>query len=140
MTKPVANVVEAYIARQPSESQPVLHRVRSIIRRALPTAEETISYQIPTYKAGGRGVVAFAGWREHWSLYPVTAAVRAAVGPELDSYEFSKGTIRFPLAAPVPTRLVERIVREVARRAEKRRAAEASTASRQDGGRRRTKG
>jgi hypothetical protein len=32
--------------------------------------------------------VAFAGWKQHWSLYPVTEAVRAALGHELDSYEF----------------------------------------------------
>ena len=94
------NVADAYISGQPSESQAVLQRVRGIIRRVLPSAEETISYQIPTYKVAGRGVVAFAGWKHHWSIYPVTEAVRVALGPEADSYEFSKGTMRFPLAAP----------------------------------------
>ena len=107
-------VVDAYIARQPAHVQPVLQRVRRIIRMSLPGAEETLSYQIPTYRLHGRHVVYFAGWKQHWSLYPVTDRVRAALGPALASYEVSKGTVRFPLAEPVPARLVERIVRALA--------------------------
>jgi uncharacterized protein YdhG (YjbR/CyaY superfamily) len=133
------NLVDAYIAKQPGEVQPVLQRVRRIIRRVLPDADETISYQIPTYKLQGQYVVYFAGWRQHWSLYPVTGAARSALGSELAPYEFSKGTVRFSLADPVPVKLVERIVRELARAAEGRRRAKESSPSKQDGRRRTTK-
>src|SRR5215470_19110066 len=95
--KKPAETVDAYIAKQPAASRPTLQRVRGIIRKMLPGAEETISYQIPTYKLQGRMVVYFAGWKQHWSLYPVTDAVQAALRPALDSYEIGKGTIRFPL-------------------------------------------
>jgi uncharacterized protein YdhG (YjbR/CyaY superfamily) len=125
MTKAAIHAVDAYIAKQPAGSRPTLQRVRHIIRRALPGAEETISYQIPTYKLHGRMVVYFAGWKQHWSLYPVTGAVRAALKTDLQSYKISTGTIRFPLDEPVPTRMVERIVRELARAAEARRRATA---------------
>jgi len=107
--------VDAYIARQPAHAQRILQRVRRVIRKALPGAEETLSYQIPTYKRHGRHVVYFAGWKRHWSLYPVTERVRAALGPALSPYEVSKGTVRFPLTEAVPARLVERIVRALAR-------------------------
>jgi len=133
------NLVLAYIAKQPSGAQPVLQRVRRIIRKVLPDAEETISYQIPTYNLHGQYVVYFAGWKQHWSLYPVTEPVRSALGSELKSYELSKGTIRFPLADPVPAKLVERIVRELARAAEGRMRAKVSSASKRDGRRRRTR-
>ena len=63
-------------------------------------------------------MVYFAGWKQHWSLYPVTAAVQAALGARLAPYELSKGTIRFPLGKPVPAQLVEDIVRALARRGE----------------------
>lgn len=108
------SVVDAYIAKQPVEARAVLQRVRRIIRKALPGAEEVISYQIPAYKFRGQPVVYFAGWKRHWSLYPVTEPVRAAFCAELASYQVSKGTVRFPLAEPVPKRLVERIVRQLA--------------------------
>jgi uncharacterized protein YdhG (YjbR/CyaY superfamily) len=127
------NPVDAYIAKQPSDAQPVLQRVRRIIRKVLPDAEEKISYQIPTYKVHGQYVVYFAGWKQHWSLYPVTEPVRSTLGPELASYEVSKGTVRFSLADPVPAKLVERIVRELARAAEGRRRVKASSAGKQGG-------
>ena len=139
MAKPVPNLIDAYIAKQPGEAQPILQGVRRIIRKALPEAEETISYQIPTYKLGGQYVVYFAGWKEHWSLYPVTEPVRAKLASELASYKLSKGTVRFPLAEPVPAKLVGRIVRELARAAEVRTRAKASLPSKQ-AGRRRTRG
>jgi uncharacterized protein YdhG (YjbR/CyaY superfamily) len=121
-----------YIAKQPSDAQLVLQRVRRIIRKVLPDAEETISYQIPTYKVQGQYVVYFAAWKRHWSLYPVTEPVRSALSPELTPYQLSKGTVRFPLADPVPAKLVERIVRELARAAEGRRRAKASSPSKPD--------
>ena len=121
----VAGVAE-YIASQPDEVQPVLQRVRRIIRKALPDAEETISYRIPTYKRNGQYVVYFAAFRQHWSLYPVTGAVRAQLKRELASYEGGKGTVRFPLSEPMPARLVERIVRKLAHAAKARALAKAS--------------
>ena len=126
MAKPVANPVDAYIAKQPDDAQRVLRQVRRIIRRALPHADETISYQIPTYKLDGQYVVYFAGWKQHWSLYPVTKPVRTTLAAELASYDVSKGTVRFPLADPVPAKLVDRIVKALARAAEARSAAKTS--------------
>jgi uncharacterized protein YdhG (YjbR/CyaY superfamily) len=133
MARADVNPVDAYIAKHPTGVQPILQRVRRIIRKVLPDAEETISYQIPAYKFHGQYVVYFAGWKQHWSLYPVTEPVRSALGSELASYELSKGTVRFPLADPVPAKLVERIVGELAGAAEGRRRVKASLSSKQDG-------
>jgi uncharacterized protein YdhG (YjbR/CyaY superfamily) len=55
---PVA--VDAYIARHSQGVRAILRRVRSIIRKALPGAEETISYQIPSYRLHGTYVIYFA--------------------------------------------------------------------------------
>ena len=108
--------VGEYIASQAEAAQAVLERVRSAIRRALPRAEEVISYQIPTYKLDRRAVIYFAGWKQHYSLYPADARLVAAFRKELAPYEVNeKGTIRFPLSEPVPVRLIERIARFRAR-------------------------
>jgi uncharacterized protein YdhG (YjbR/CyaY superfamily) len=139
MARPGVDSVDAYIAKQPDEVQPVLRRVRRIIRKALPGADETISYQIPTYKQDGQYVVYFAAFRQHWSLYPVTSAVRAQLKRELADYEGSKGTVRFPLSEPVPDRLVERIVRKLATRAQSRTRAKAAKARPKSRVRRRAK-
>ncbi len=102
--------VSEYIAAQPRAVQGVLRKVRGAIRKAVPAAEESISYGIPAYKVDGRVVIYFAAWKEHFSIYPSSARLVAAL-PELSRYEMSKGTIRMPLDAPVPVRLIERIAK-----------------------------
>jgi uncharacterized protein YdhG (YjbR/CyaY superfamily) len=111
MAKTDFKSVDDYIAAQPQALQRVLGRVRSTIRAALPRAEEAISYQIPAYKLGGRAVIYFAGWKQHYSLYPAGERLVAAFKQELAGYTISKGTIRFPLDAPVPVKLIARIAR-----------------------------
>jgi uncharacterized protein YdhG (YjbR/CyaY superfamily) len=104
--------VGEYLASQPRATQAALKRVRSIIRKTMPGAEETISYGIPAYKVGGRTVLYLAGWKEHYSLYPSTRQLERAFTDELAPYELSKkGTIRFPLSEPVPAKLIERIAK-----------------------------
>ena len=111
MAKTRFKSVNEYIASKPRNARVVLERVRSAIRKAVPTAEEGISYQIPVYKLNGVPVLFFAGWKEHYSLYPASDALVAAFKRELAPYERSKGTIRMPLAEPVPVQLIERIAR-----------------------------
>ncbi len=104
--------VDEYIASQPPEVQPVLERVRSAIRKALPKADEVISYQIPAYKLDGRTIIYFAGWKQHYSLYPVGARAINVFKKELAPYEVNnKGTARFPLDAAVPTKLIAAIAK-----------------------------
>lgn len=103
--------VDEYIATQPKAAQAVLKRVRSIVRKAVPGAEEAISYQIPAFKLHGRPMIYFAGWREHFSIYPSNARLVAAFKDELAPYEISKGTIRFPLSEPVPVKLIAGIAK-----------------------------
>src|SRR5215475_3753156 len=111
MAKTDFKSVNEYIASKPSDVRPVLKRLRSIIRKVLPAAEEMISYQIPVYKLNGVPVLYFAGWKQHYSLYPASQALVAAFKDELTRYEVSKGTIRFPLSDPVPENLIERIAK-----------------------------
>lgn len=103
--------VTDYIANQPAAMQRVLRRVRSVIRKALPDAEEVISYQIPAYRLHGRVVIYFAGWTEHYAIYPANGPVVATFKKELAAYKVTKGTIRFPLSEPVPADLIAGIAR-----------------------------
>jgi uncharacterized protein YdhG (YjbR/CyaY superfamily) len=89
----------------------VLERVRGAIGKAVPDAEECISYQIPAFKLHGRVLLYFAGWKEHFSVYPASDAMIAAFDGELDGYRVSKGTLRFPLSQPVPVKLIGRIAK-----------------------------
>jgi uncharacterized protein YdhG (YjbR/CyaY superfamily) len=103
--------VDEYIRAQPEAAQSVLKRVRSVIRKAVPGAQEAISYKIPSYKLRGEAFLYFAGWKRHYSLYPASGPVLTAFKDELAPYEISKGTIRFPVSQPVPEKLIGRIAK-----------------------------
>jgi uncharacterized protein YdhG (YjbR/CyaY superfamily) len=120
MAKADFKSVDEYIASQPEAAQGILGRVRSTIRAAVPGAEETISYKIPTYKLRGGLVLYFAGWKQHCSLYPASERLVAEFKNELALCEVNKGTIRFPLSEPVPVRLIGRIAKFRAREAAER--------------------
>jgi uncharacterized protein YdhG (YjbR/CyaY superfamily) len=103
--------VDEYIASQPEAAQGVLERVRATIRKSAPLAEEMTSYNLPTYKFDGEPVIYFAGWKQHFSLYPVSERIVAACRAGDVPHEVKKATIRFPLSAPVPIELIKRIVK-----------------------------
>jgi uncharacterized protein YdhG (YjbR/CyaY superfamily) len=101
--------IDEYIAVQPAATQIALERVRGAIGKAVPDAEECISYQIPAFKLHGRVLLYFAGWKEHYSVYPASDAMVAALPDELEQCRVSKGTLRFSLSESVPVRLIGRI-------------------------------
>lgn len=103
--------VNEYISMQPAATQVALERVRGAIGKAAREAEECISYQIPAFKLDGRILLYFAGWKEHYSVYPASDAMMAAFPGELERYRVSKGTLRFPLSEPVPVKLIGRIAK-----------------------------
>jgi uncharacterized protein YdhG (YjbR/CyaY superfamily) len=103
--------VDEYISSQPGSVHAKLWLVRNTIQKALPRADEVISYNIPAYKLHGEAVLYFAGWKQHYSLYPAGASLVAAFKDELAPYKVNKGTIRFPLSEPVPVKLIEHIAK-----------------------------
>src|ERR1700680_550886 len=111
MAKTDFKSVDEYIAAQPEDVQVILERVRRAIRRAVPGADELISYQIPTYTLHGGRVLYFAGWKQHYSLYPASDELVETFKAELAPYAVEKGTIRFPYSQPVPVKLIERIAK-----------------------------
>jgi uncharacterized protein YdhG (YjbR/CyaY superfamily) len=118
-----ADSMDEYIGRQPQEVRKVLARLRKTIQAAAPKAEETISYQIPTFKYYGN-LVHFAAWKTHVGFYPTSSGIRE-FSSELQAYKLSRGTVQFPLDRPIPYGLIARIVRFRAK--ENRDRAEAKT-------------
>lgn len=108
--QPEPRTIDEYIAGFPDDVQGVLRQVRATIRDAAPDAEESISYQIPTFKLQGKALVYFAGFKRHVSVYPAPVA-NAEFAEEMAVYGSGRGTAKFPLGKLIPLDLIRRIVR-----------------------------
>jgi len=103
--------VDAYLSKAPELARKRLSRLRTIIRSAAPReAEECISYSMPAFRYKG-GLVCYAAFKNHYSLFPMNAQLVADLRDELKPYRTAKGAIQFPLETPPPAALVRKIVK-----------------------------
>jgi uncharacterized protein YdhG (YjbR/CyaY superfamily) len=105
--RPIPTTIDEYIGGFSPEVQEILQAIREAIHRAVPDAQEIISYRMPAFKLKGV-LVYFAAFKHHIGLYPpITgdAELLQAVAP----YAGEKGNLRFPLDQPIPYPLIERI-------------------------------
>src|SRR5688572_18217958 len=97
---------QQYIKSFPKDVQKILEEVRAAIRKAVPDAEEVISYNIPAFKLNG-WIFYYSVYTKHFSLScPPPFTVFEKFKKELARYELSKSTIQFPLDEPVPAKLI----------------------------------
>ncbi len=108
MQKAAPNV-DVYISEFPAETATQLIELRDLIKKLAPTAEETISYAIPTYRLNGP-LVHFAGYKGHIGFYPGAGGI-AEFADDLVDYKTSKGTVQFSLDKPLPIKLITKIVK-----------------------------
>ena len=102
--------VEAYLAQvEPDAHRVALETLRAQIKALAPEATERVSYGIPGFQYKGRGLVWYGGWKSHCSLFPGGMAHDFA--DRLEGYKLQKGTIQFKPDRPIPTDVIEDIVR-----------------------------
>ncbi len=100
--------IDEYIATFPEDIQALLEAVRATIKVAEPDAEETISYQMPTFMLKGHYLIHFAAYKKHIGPYPAPIG-NAEFTEDLSAYE--KGTVKFPFDKPIPFDLISKIVK-----------------------------
>ena len=109
MDKPES--VEEYLSWQDERQRAALDPLRAAIHAAAPEAAEGISYSMPSFLVGGKGLVCYAAFRDHYSLFPMSTAVMTELADELADRVTGKGTIRFEYDERLPVTLVKKVVR-----------------------------
>ncbi len=109
--------VDEYISLAPEKVQQKLRTLRATILSVAPDAEEKISYGMPYYGYKGR-LAYFSHAKKHIGLYVMPPTV-SDHKKELQGYETSVSTVRFPLDAPLPIPLIKKLVLAGVRRNEK---------------------
>lgn len=103
--------IDQYIATFPKDVQDSLQKIREVIKKAVPEAEEIISYNIPAFKFHGF-LLYFSAYKSHYSLsFIPSSAIYQVFEKELASYKKSVSTIQFPFDKPLPLKLIRDIAK-----------------------------
>ncbi len=110
MAKTNYQSIDQYHEAFSGESLLRMQSVRKIIKKVAPDAEESISYQIPTFKF--RGVlIHYSGYKNHISIYYLWSVdLLSYFKSELKIYKVSKSAIQFSNDKPLPEKLIKKII------------------------------
>jgi uncharacterized protein YdhG (YjbR/CyaY superfamily) len=109
MPKKPPKDIDEYIAGVPTDVREILEKIRTTIKTAAPDAQETIKYAMPTFTLDGN-LVHFAAFKKHIGLFPPVKGDQK-LKKQLSVYEGEKGSLRFPLDAPIPYDLIAKVVK-----------------------------
>lgn len=99
--------IDEYILGQDESIQNELFHMREVLAKALPDAEERISWSMPTFWKQ-HNILHFAASKKHIGLYPGPVAVEH-FAEQLMAYKTDKGTIRIPYG-----KIDDRLITEIA--------------------------
>jgi uncharacterized protein YdhG (YjbR/CyaY superfamily) len=108
--------VTNYLAGVEGPDGAALSHVYAVALEVSPEATEGHSYGMPALLLHGKGYASALRAKDHLSVFPFSGRVLAALGDRLDGFDWSKGTLRFTAAHPVPDDVLRAIF--AARRAE----------------------
>jgi len=107
------DTISEYLQTVSPEVRTRLEKIREIVRDSVPSATETISYQMPAFR--DRLIfIYFAAFKSHIGIYPPVKGDLQLL-EDLQPYSGPKGNLRFPHDQPIPPELVKRVVEALRR-------------------------
>lgn len=112
--------IDDYIATFPPDVQAILRKIRATIAKAIPKAQEKISYRIPAFALDG-DIIYFAAFKKHIGIFPPVRDPK--LQKEVAPYAGPKGNLQLPLTERIPYALIGRIAKVRAKESAARAAA-----------------
>ena len=110
---PKVTTIHDYIASASPEVRVILEQIRRVVRAAVPSATETISYAMPAFKLD-KVFFFFAAFKNHIGIFPPVKGDRK-LQTDLAPYRGEKGNLKFPLSEPIPYELIGRVASVLSR-------------------------
>jgi uncharacterized protein YdhG (YjbR/CyaY superfamily) len=96
MRKLERDEAEKYFELIPEDQAEVLLDLRNrLVKLAKAEQDLIISYQLPTIRVSGKNFLAFAAWKDFYSIYLLSGRLGAVIADELSQGELDKSTLRF---------------------------------------------
>jgi uncharacterized protein YdhG (YjbR/CyaY superfamily) len=102
--------VDAYLRTLDEPTKTTLAHLRDTIVEIVPEAEQCISYGCPAFKLQGKTIAGFAAFKNHLSYLPHSGSVLPRLTTETDGYAQTKSSLHFPADAPLPRKLVDKLL------------------------------
>jgi uncharacterized protein YdhG (YjbR/CyaY superfamily) len=102
--------IDRYLDGLDGPRKATLAELRETIVAIVPEAEQCISYGMPAFKLHGKTIAGFAAFKSHLSYLPHSGSVFPQLAEELEGYTKTKGSLHFPVEAPLPKELVKRLL------------------------------
>ena len=101
--------VNSYLMQIDPAIRTKLKTLRAVIKKAVPAAEEKLSYGMPYYHFHGR-LAYFASFKDHYSFF-VMKHVLIKHDKEVKKYKTGAATLRFANDKDVPVRLITKLLK-----------------------------
>lgn len=111
--KSSATTVPEYLAELPADRQTALKKVRSVIKKAVPQAKESMQHGMAAYNLNGL-LCALASQKNYMALYMCDADVVEAHRNALAKLNCGKGCIRFGKLDELPLDAITQILKDAA--------------------------
>ena len=112
-----AKTVAQYLESLPDDRRAALKRVRTLVKKSLAGAKETMDYGMPSYIYKGCPVFAFASQAGHMSLYLCDTKVLTEYKKKLGKLSMGKSCIRFRKLEDLPLEVTAAMLAKAGKRA-----------------------
>jgi uncharacterized protein YdhG (YjbR/CyaY superfamily) len=107
-----AKTIDDYINELPENQLVALAELWIVIKKIIPSAEECIHYQIPTFKYKGKPLVGFGAFKKHCSFFVMSNTLLDSMKDDLIGLDFKGSTIHFSKDKPLSEELIEKIIKK----------------------------
>jgi uncharacterized protein YdhG (YjbR/CyaY superfamily) len=111
---------DQYLATLPEPERAELERIRKVVRRAVPEAEEATSYGMPAFTYKQRPLLGLRASKNHLGVFPFSPEAIDAARGALAGFDLSRGTVRCTPDRPIPEAALLELLRHRLREIEGR--------------------